>query len=138
MLTVPHSTAKEKPCSALSTHPREIIERGIASSEFETLQTSLAVSAERLARVTGIHPRTLQRRRQEGTLTFIESDRLWRFQDLFARTSAAMESSTAAASWLTRANPRFEGLAPLEFAATEPGYHEVLLVIETIADDSFG
>ena len=117
---------------------RQNIEHGLPYAQFEDLRAALSIPAERLAKVTGIHPRTLQRRRQEGTLTFIESDRLWRFQDLFARASEALESRTSAGSWLTRPSSRFEGLAPLEYAATEPGYQEVLQVIDTIADDSFG
>ena len=122
----------------LPTLARQRIEHGLSYGEFEGLQTALSLPAERLALATGIHPRTLQRRRKEGVFTFVESDRLYRFQDLFRRASEALESEAAAASWLTRTSPRFEGLSPLEYAATEPGYQELILVIANIADDSFG
>lgn len=117
---------------------RRHIEQGLPYGEFERLQAALSLSAERLAKVTGMHPRTLQRRRKEGFFTFVESDRLYRFQDLFRRASEALESEAAAASWLARPSPRFEGCSPLEYAATEPGYQELILVIDNIADDSFG
>lgn len=117
---------------------RQQINHGLLYGDFERLQNSLSVTAERLAKVTGVHPRTLQRRRKEGIFTFVESDRLYRFQDLFRRAAEALESEAAAASWLTRPSPRFEGLSPLEYAATVPGHQELLLVIESIADDSFG
>ncbi len=120
------------------TTARQRIEQGLQYGEFEGLQTALSVSAERLAKASGIHPRTLQRRRKEGVFTFVESDRLYRFQDLFRRASEALESEAAAAAWLTRPSPRFEGLSPLDYAATEPGYQELILVIDNIADDSFG
>jgi len=71
-------------------------------------------------------------------ILFVEADRLFRFQDLFCRAAEALEDRRAAASWLGRASPRFSDLAPLEYASTEPGYQELLQVIECIADDSFG
>ena len=132
------STQLPSPAKWLPPTARKQIEQGLRYGEFDALQTALSVSAERLAKASGIHPRTLQRRRKEGVFTFVESDRLYRFQDLFRRASEALESEKAAASWLTRPSPRFEGLSPLEYAATEPGYQELILVIDNIADDSFG
>jgi putative toxin-antitoxin system antitoxin component (TIGR02293 family) len=117
---------------------RQRIEQGLRYGEFDALQTALSVPAERLAKASGIHPRTLQRRRKEGVFTFVESDRLYRFQDLYRRASEMLESEKAAASWLTRPSLRCEGMSPLEYAATEPGYQELLLVIDNLADDSFG
>lgn len=117
---------------------RQLIKDGLSYGEFEGLQTHLSLPAAQLAELTGMHPRTLQRRRKEGVFTFVESDRLFRYLDLFQRASAALESEDAAAAWLKRANPYFDGLSPLEYAATEPGYQELLLDIESIADDSFG
>jgi putative toxin-antitoxin system antitoxin component (TIGR02293 family) len=129
-------TLERSPCAPLPARQR--IEHGLAFGEFESLQAALSLPAERLAKATGIHPRTLQRRRLDGVFTFVESDRLYRFQDLFRRASEALESESAAASWLTRPSSRFDGLSPLDYAATEPGYQELILVMETIADDSFG
>ncbi len=121
-----------------SPQARKQIEAGLPYAEFNALQTVLKLPAERLAKAAGIHPRTLQRRRKEGRFSFVESDRLYRFIDLFQRAALALESESAAASWLARPGKRFEGRAPLEYASTEPGYQELLLMIECIADDSFG
>lgn len=129
-----------QPLARSAWHPaaaRRRIEQGLGFGEFDALQTALAVPAERLARASGIHPRTLQRRRKEGVFTFVESDRLYRFQELFRRAIEALESEKAAAAWLTRPYARFDGASPLEYAATEPGYQELLMVIDSLADDSF-
>jgi putative toxin-antitoxin system antitoxin component (TIGR02293 family) len=124
--------------SCTAPQVRKRIDLGLPYAEFEGLRQDLGVSAERLAKAIGIHPRTLQRRRKDERIDFVESDRLLRFQDLFCRAAEALEDRRAAASWLGRASPRFSDLAPLEYASTEPGYQELLQVIECIADDSFG
>ena len=136
MLAVDLNVAEES--RWFSPQARQQIEAGLPYGEFDALQAALKISADRLAKAAGIHPRTLQRRRKDGRLTFVESDRLYRFMDLFQRASLALESKSAAASWLARPGARFDGLAPLEYASTEPGYQELLLIIEGIADDSFG
>lgn len=136
MLTINQSSIEKSKWTTQIARQR--IKDGLAYGEFEGLQAHLSLPAERLAEVTGIHPRTLQRRRREGVFTALESDRLYRFLDLFRRASDALESEEAAASWLARPNPYFEGLTPLDYASTEPGYQELLLDIESIADDSFG
>jgi putative toxin-antitoxin system antitoxin component (TIGR02293 family) len=117
---------------------RNRIHLGLPYEEFEGLRQDLGVSVERLANAIGIHPRTLQRRRKDGRFEFVESDRLFRFQDLFCRAAEALGDRRAAASWLGRTSGRFADLAPLDYASTEPGYQELLQVIECIADDSFG
>jgi putative toxin-antitoxin system antitoxin component (TIGR02293 family) len=136
MLALRVSTWESTPCNAPQVRKR--IDQGLPYEEFEGLRQDLGVSAERLANAIGIHPRTLQRRRKDGRFDFVESDRLFRFQDLFCRAAEALEDRSAAASWLGRTSGRFGDLAPLEYASAEPGYQELLQVIEGIADDSFG
>ena len=133
-LTVPPWESSS--CNAPQARKR--IDLGLPYEEFEGLRQDLGVAAERLANAIGIHPRTLQRRRKDGRFDFVESDRLFRFQDLFCRAAEALGDRRAAASWLGRMSGRFGDLAPLEYASTEPGYQELLEVIECIADDSFG
>lgn len=136
MLTINHALNEKSkwPISAA----RQNIQAGLPYRLFELLQEALALPAHQLSELAGINPRTLQRRRKEGVFTFVESDRLYRFLDLFRRTSEALESEQAAASWLKRQNPYFEGCSPLEHASTEPGYQELLRVIRSIAHGSFG
>lgn len=120
------------------TETRKIIQEGLPFSVFVILQEALSLPAHQLAVLVGINPRTLQRRRKDGMFNFVESDRIYRFADLFRRTSAALESEEAAAAWLKRPNPYFGEASPLEYASTEPGYQELLRVIEDIAFGSLG
>lgn len=114
------------------------IKQGLPYQTFESLLSSLQLSTKRLAGAIGISPHTLRRRRKDGRFSFVESDRLARFINLYQHSASALESEAAAASWLARDNQRFDGLAPLEYASTEPGYQELLMIIDSIADDSFG
>ena len=124
------------PWGLSQSHQR--FQAGLPYAEFEALQASFKVSAQRLAHAIGINPRTLQRRRKDGRFTFVESDRLSRYMELFHSAAEALESEDAAASWLTREDDVFDGLAPLEFASTEPGYLEMRDIIRNVQDDSFG
>lgn len=133
-----HNLAIHEEAQWHSSQERLQVQNGLPYSDFESLRAAFQVSTERLAKALGINPRTLQRRKQEGRLTFVESDRLYRYIDVFRTAAAALESAQAAASWLTREHARFDGMAPMEFAATEPGYLELREVIQGIAEDSFG
>lgn len=136
MLTINH-TLNEK-SKWPTPKARQNIQEGLPYRLFELLQEALSLPAHQLSELAGINPRTLQRRRKEGVFTFVESDWLYRFLDLFRRTSEALESEQAAASWLKRQTPYFEGRSPLEHAATEPGYQELMQDIRGIALGSFG
>lgn len=133
-----HNLATDETLQWHSPHVRQSIQEGLPYTDFETLRSAFGIPAERLAKAVGIHPRTLQRRRREGHFTFVESDRMYRFIELFRSAADALESKSAAASWLTRPGDRFDGLAPLEFAATEPGYQEMRDIITNIEDCAFG
>ncbi len=84
-----------------------------------------------------INPRTLQRRKREGRLTFEESDRLYRLGELYRRSRTALGSGDAARDWLTRPAKAYGGLTPLVYAGTEVGYQDLLEVIEGIQYTDF-
>ena len=101
------------------------IKQGFPISSFENLQREMEVSAKRLAEVTRIAGRTLNRRRKEGRLQPSESERLLRVGVLFDRALEVLGEKEAARHWFKTSNKALGGRSPLEFADTEPGAREV-------------
>ncbi|MFO1433733.1 MAG: antitoxin Xre-like helix-turn-helix domain-containing protein [Candidatus Competibacteraceae bacterium] len=116
----------------------DLIHAGLPFGEFEGLRQKLGISAESLAEAARINPRTLHRRKKEGTFTPEESDRLYRLLDLYERGVDAFESEIGARDWLVRPGRMFGGRTPLQYADTEVGYQELLQIIEGIKYGGFG
>jgi len=102
----------------------ESIEEGLPVRLVGEIQERLGVGPEEMASLLGISPRTLKRRRESGTLTPIESERLYRIARLFRRATTVFESEEEARSWLNRPQMRLGGEVPLEIARLEPGARE--------------
>jgi putative toxin-antitoxin system antitoxin component (TIGR02293 family) len=102
----------------------ESIDEGLPASLIGEMKERLAVGPEEMASLLGISPRTLKRRREGGTLTPIESERLYRIARLFRRATGVFESEEEARSWLKRPQMRLGGEIPLEVARLEPGARE--------------
>ena len=77
--------------------------------------------AQTLALISGIHPRTLARRKQEARFPPNESERLMRIALLFNRAVDVLGAEETARDWLKTPNPALGGQTPLAFADTEPG-----------------
>lgn len=60
----------------LGADPVAAVRAGLPTAALDRLQTPLQVSDARLASLLGVSPRTLRRRRESGTLTPDESDRI--------------------------------------------------------------
>ncbi len=94
-------TAKVEPSVVASQHlnlSQSQIKQGLPYQTFESLLSSLQLSTTRLAGAIGISPHTLRRRRKDGRFSFVESDRLARFINLYQHSASALESE-AAAGW---------------------------------------
>jgi putative toxin-antitoxin system antitoxin component (TIGR02293 family) len=116
----------------------DLIHAGLPFGEFEGLRRKLGIPAESLAEAARINTRTLHRRKKEGSFTPEESDRLYRLLDLYERGVDAFESDLGARDWLIRPARMFGGRTPLQYADTEVGYQELLVVLDGIKYDSFG
>lgn len=107
-----------------TTH--EVIQRGIPYSALESFLAVSQLPQRDVLTVADISPRTLQRRKAEGRLTPVESDRLWRVTHLYRLTVEMFEGSFSdATKWLTSPCRGLGGRTPLEFAQTEAGAREV-------------
>jgi putative toxin-antitoxin system antitoxin component (TIGR02293 family) len=130
----PASFAAEAPDDTLTLHegaaamlfgPEQLIARvraGLPARAFGLLADTLEVSAERLARLLHIAPRTLARR---DVFKPDESDRILRLSCLFQRACDVLGGEPEARHWLQAPQWALGGALPLEFADTEPGTREV-------------
>lgn len=87
----------------------------------ERLSEFLQASPPQLMRVIEINERTAQRRKEQGTLTSEESDRLARVARVTRRAVEAFGDEAQALGWLRRANRTLAGSAPLELLGTDAG-----------------
>jgi putative toxin-antitoxin system antitoxin component (TIGR02293 family) len=102
-----------------------VIERGLPIRELDDLQKSLDVDLGRLAALLGMSKATLHRRKAEGRLGALESDRLLRFARLMGKAVGVFGGLDAAREWLRSAQIGLGGTTPLDYARTEVGAREV-------------
>jgi putative toxin-antitoxin system antitoxin component (TIGR02293 family) len=100
------------------------IEEGLPTSLVDQVEERLDLSPQEMASFLGISPRTLERRRENGTLTSVESERLYRIVRLFRKAAEVFESEKDARSWLKRPQMRLGEQVPLQVARLEPGARE--------------
>lgn len=100
----------------------EMVRGGLPARSFRFLCDAIGVSAERLARVAHIAPRTLARRR---IFKPDESDRILRLGRLFQQATAVLGGEEEARRWLLAPQWALGGAVPLDYADTEPGAREV-------------
>jgi len=104
----------------------EQVRAGLAYSELEALQASLGLPMERLAAQVGLSRATLQRRKKsEGALSAIQSDRVVRLARLMGKAIDVLETEANARQWLTTPQHGLGGSTPLDYADTEVGAREV-------------
>ena len=87
----------------------------------ENLGRFLGESAATLMRFIEANERTAQRRKEQGTLTPEESDRIARIARVTQRAIEAFGNEAQARDWLTRSNRALQGFAPLGLLATDAG-----------------
>jgi len=104
----------------------EVVRHGIPYSALESFLAVSHLPQQDVLAVADISPRTLQRRKVEGRLTPVESDRLWRITHLYRLAVELFEGSFSdATKWLTSSCRGLGGRTPLAFAQTEAGAREV-------------
>ena len=104
----------------------------------DELAAAAGVGRLAMAKVIGLSPTTLARRRKSGTLTTEESDRLVRVARLVGMTYELMrDNGEAARRWLGDGHELIEGESPLERASTEVGGREVEQLIGRLRHGTF-
>jgi putative toxin-antitoxin system antitoxin component (TIGR02293 family) len=102
-----------------------VLKKGLSFDAFERLCEELQIGQARLAEVCGIAPRTLARRKSEGLLQSLESERVYRIGALFDRAKEVLGNRDEARRWFKAGARALGGTAPLEYADTEIGAREV-------------
>ncbi|MFT3990243.1 MAG: DUF2384 domain-containing protein [Luteolibacter sp.] len=98
---------------------------GLPFSAFEVLRKKLGVTEDRLGELLGISRATLHRRKKAAHLERAESDRLARYERLFAHAAATFGGAAEAREWLGTPALDFHWETPLDYADTEIGAQAV-------------
>ena len=102
------------------------IERGLSYRHVDKLIKELDETDFSIAQLVQIAPRTLARRKKEGTLRPDESERVDRITRIFHLATDLYEGDKAeAVKWLKEPNRALADRTPLDFARTEIGAREV-------------
>ena len=115
-----------------------LVRRGLPFPMLDELAAAAGVGRLAMARVVGLSPTTMARRRTSGALTAEESDRLVRIARLVGMAHELMEGEgEAARRWLAEGHELLEGESPLERASTEAGGREVEQLIGRLRHGTF-
>ena len=115
-----------------------MVRDGLPFSTLEGLVGVLGVSQGEVASIIGIPATTLSRRKRNGKLTQLESDRLMRIARLVEMAHRMMQGDGAAARrWLTAPHEILGGASPLAHASTEVGGREVEQLIGRLRHGTF-
>lgn len=102
-----------------------VLKAGLPIAFFDGLCAELEITAQEMASVLNIAPRTLARRKKEGRLQTAESERLYRLGVLFERAVVVLGTAEEACTWFKKPARALDDATPLHFADTEPGAREV-------------
>lgn len=103
----------------------EAIANGLPADLARTLARDMGLRLEDVAELLRLHPRTLQRRLEEGVLSLDESERLWALARVFLRAVEVLEDKTAAVQWFQHPLQALEWATPLAYARTAVGLREL-------------
>lgn len=120
-----HSSSVMSLLPELRPDPVAAVRAGLPYAALDRIQAHLEVSNARLAPILGVSPRTLRRRREAGTLTTDESDRLVLLAETIARARQAFDNAAAAREWLCAPHSLLGGESPLDRMDTVAGIEEV-------------
>jgi putative toxin-antitoxin system antitoxin component (TIGR02293 family) len=109
------------------------IEGGLPVRVFDQFVEQTGLSADRVAELADISRRDLGKRREEGTFSRAESDRLVRGARVVGGAISLFRGDRATAGvWLVSGQPVLAGSVPLDLARTDLGAREVERVMSTL------
>jgi len=106
-------------------HIVEEIRKGFRFTAFERLCREMRLSIYEVAEIASIARRTLARRKREGRLRALESEKVFRIAFLFDRAVEVLGGEEHARQWITSPSMSLRGQTPFRHAETEVGAREV-------------
>lgn len=117
----------------LPSRGRELHERlheGVVYAVYPNLARLSGIEQKALARYVDIPPATMSRRVKSGRFKLAESDRLYRFAELFRAATELFEGDTSRArDWLLKPNYGLGDRKPVEMIATSAEFQTVLNLV---------
>jgi putative toxin-antitoxin system antitoxin component (TIGR02293 family) len=114
-----------------------IIRKGLPPGSLTAVVEAGRYEIKELLRVVDISPRTWERRKREGVLSKVESDRVFRIAQVTARAVEALGDGERAQRWLKEPNFALGGEKPFSLLDTEAGEQRVLAVLGRIEHGVF-
>ena len=105
------------------------VREGLPVQTVESLAGCLRVTSAAMQRWLSLSKQTYARRRKQGRLSALESDRVVRYAELLHRAVEFLGDVHAAAHWLNTPSVALGGETPLDHATTEIGARDVLRLI---------
>lgn len=108
-----------------------LIKRGMPSRVLSHIKEKFNLPDEVIARITGVSPRTVARRRKAlnvheiERLSPVESDRIYRFARIIALAENVFEGKEEALEWLNNSQQGLGGANPFDMLQTDAGAREV-------------
>lgn len=115
------------------TDVRDAIRAGFPQSVLQQVLDGSGLTLVEMAEALDLSPRSLQRRKSQGRLAPLESDRLYRLARIVALAKKYIGSSEDAVLWLKKPNRALGGEAPLALIDTEVGARAIENVLGRIA-----
>ena len=109
-----------------------LLKEGLPTNLLDELRQDLEVSDNALSNILLIPQRTLNRRRETGRFKTDESERVLRLFKVYNKALDVLGTQAKAASWLKKPARAFGGITPLNYADTEPGAQEVILLLDRL------
>ena len=116
----------------------EIIKKGLPFSSFEILCKQLGVSQKEMASIVNISPRTLSRRKKEGRLKFIESDKIFYIAIVIETANRVLGGMDESKRWFHTPVKSLGFRTPLEYCEYFIGLREVENVLGRIEHGQAG
>ena len=105
------------------------VREGLPVQTVESLAGCLHVTSATMQRWLSLSKQTYARRRKQGRLSALESDRVVRYAELLHRAVEFLGGIDSAAHWLNTPSVALDGEIPLDHATTEIGARDVLRLI---------
>lgn len=114
-----------------------LVRLGLSARTVDAAVRVMGISQTELARALDIPERTLARRKKEGVLSRVESEKLVRLARVVERAVEVFENDRAALDWLKSQNPALGGTSPLSLLDTDLGSVAVVNTLGRIEQGVF-